>query len=171
MIGADPAYRSLVLRTLVSGLALTLVACTCEQARTSTPKETPMTAPSLSPAAEVHNAADRDAKSGDMVEVFGTYEQVPGGKDPGAPNDGHAAVRLDDGSLVHLQPPWHADAIRSADELAKYTGKQVVLKGILAKECPPPPDGRAYAKVPCMMMDIVIIDRRTYDAIKSGVLE
>jgi hypothetical protein len=126
---------------------------------------------SASSASEVRNAVDRDAKSGDMVEVFGTYQQVPGGKDPGAPLDGHAAVRLDDGSLVHLQPLWHPNAIRSADELAKYTDKQVVVKGILAKECPPPPDGRAYAMVPCMMMDIVIIDRSTYDAIESGVLE
>lgn len=126
---------------------------------------------SLSPDAEVRNAADRDAKSGDMVEVFGTYEQVSVGKAPDAPLDGHAAVRLEDGSLVHLQPPWHENAIRSADELAKYSDKPVVVKGLIVAECPPPPDGRAYAKVPCMMMDVVVMDRRTYDVLKSGVLE
>lgn len=178
MIGADPAYRSCVLRTLLSGLALTLAACACKQtpatpaATAPSPEEPTMTpTPALSPAAEVRNPADRDAKSGDLVEVFGTYEQVAGGKDPDAPNDGHAAVRLDDGSLVHLQPPWHPDAIRSADELTRYTDKQVVVKGLLFKECPPPPDNRAYAQVPCLYAAIVIIDRRTYDALQRGTLE
>lgn len=121
--------------------------------------------------AEVRNAADRDAKTGDMVEVFGTYQQVAVGKAPDARLDGHAAVRLADDSLIHLQPPWHPSAVRPADELAKFTDKPVVVKGILMKECPPPPDGRAYAKVPCMMLDIVIMDRGTYDALERGVLE
>lgn len=125
----------------------------------------------LSPDAEVHHAADRDAKSGGMVEVFGTYEQVASGKAPDAPKDGHAAVRLADGSLIHLQPPWHPDAVRSSDELARYSDKPVVVKGMLFAECPPPPDGRAYAKVPCMMMDIVVMHRNAYDALQSGVLE
>jgi hypothetical protein len=160
-----------VLRTL---LALPLLA-----ACSSEPKESTMTPPpppssssaSLSPGAEVHNAADRDAKAGDLVEVFGTYEQVAVGKAPDAPLDGHAAVRLDDGTLVHLQPPWDPKAIRPAEELARYAGKAVVVKGIVVPECPPPPDGGAYAKVPCLMMDIVIMERGTYDALERGVLE
>ncbi|MBZ0237399.1 MAG: hypothetical protein K8M05_34090 [Deltaproteobacteria bacterium] len=125
----------------------------------------------LSPDGEVRTAADRDARSGTMVEVFGTYEEAASGKAPDAPKDGHAAVRLDDGSLVHLQPPWHPDAVRPADELARYAGKPVVVKGILFKQCPPPPDGRAYARVPCMVMDIVIMHRRAYDALQRGTLE
>ncbi|MBL9018474.1 MAG: hypothetical protein JNL83_30080 [Myxococcales bacterium] len=32
----------------------------------------------------VRNAADRDAKSGTLVEVFGTYQQVAVAKAPGA---------------------------------------------------------------------------------------
>lgn len=126
---------------------------------------------SLSPGAEVRSAADRDAKAGTVVEVFGTYEEVAGGKAPDAPLDGHAAVRLDDGSLIHLQPPWHPDAARPADERARHAGKAVVAKGMLFAECPPPPDGRAYAKVPCLYSELIVMDRRTYDSLQSGVLE
>lgn len=128
-------------------------------------------APPLSPDVEVRTAADRDAKSGDMVEVFGTYQHVAGGKAPDATPDRHAAVRLDDGTLIWLEPPWHTDAIRPAEEIARYEGKRVVAKGVLLAECPPPPDGRAYAKVACLTAAILIMDRRTYDALKSGALD
>ncbi len=119
----------------------------------------------------VRTAADRDRKNGEMVEVFGTYQHVAGGKAPDAKPDGHAAVRLDDGTQVWLQPPWHADAIRPADELTRYDGKPVVAKGLLFAECPPPPDGRAYAKVPCLTAAILVMDRRAYDALQSGELD
>jgi hypothetical protein len=119
----------------------------------------------------VRNAADRDAKNGTMVEVFGTYEQVAAGKAPDAKPQGHAAVRLDDGSMIWLEPPWHPGAIRSAEEIAKYEGKSVVAKGLLFAECPPPPDGRAYAKVPCLAAGLVIMDRQTYNALQSGQLD
>jgi hypothetical protein len=118
----------------------------------------------------VKSAADRDAKNGAIVEVFGTYQQVAGGKRPDAPLDGHAAVRLDDGTLIWLEPPWHPDAIRSPEEIAQYDGQAVVVKGLLFAECPPPPDVRAYAKVPCLAMGIVVIDRRTYDVLHGAEL-
>ncbi len=129
------------------------------------------TSPSLSSDVEVRTAADRDAKAGEMVEVFGTYQHVSGGKAPDAAPDGHAAVRLDDGSQIWLAPPWHTDAIRTAEEIARYDGKSVVAKGLLFAECPPPPDGRAYAKVPCLTAGIIVMDRRTYDALKTGELD
>lgn len=119
----------------------------------------------------VRTAVDRERKNGTMVEVFGTYQQVAGGQGPDAQPKGHAAVRLDDGTLVWLQPPWHPDAIRPAEEVAKYDGRAVVAKGLLFAECPPPPDGRAYAKVPCLASSILVMDRRTYDALQSGELD
>lgn len=168
MTAPIPAYRVPVLRTLLPGLALLAASCACEP----TPKEPTMTtAPALSPDVEVRTAADRDAKSGEMVEVFGTYEHVSGGKAPDAAPDGHAAVRLDDGTQIWLQPPWQADAIRPADEITRYAGKAVVAKGLLMAECPPPPDGRAYAKVPCLTAAIIVMERRAYDALKSGELD
>jgi hypothetical protein len=123
------------------------------------------------PDTAVRSAADRDAKNGTMVEVFGTYQQVAADKAPDAKPRGHAAVRLADDSLVYLHPPWHPEAIRTAEEIAKYDGKSVVVKGLLFAECPPPPDGRAYAKVPCLASGLVIIDRRAYDALQSGQLD
>jgi hypothetical protein len=129
-----------------------------------------MTTPTETPSnIQVHNAADRDAKNGTIVEIFGTYTEIPAGKDADAPLDGHAAVKLADGSLIFLGPPWHPEAIRPADERA-LAGQPVVAKGILFTECPPPPDGRAYAKVACLYEGLVVYDRRTYDFMHGGEL-
>ena len=118
----------------------------------------------------VRTAADVAAKKGTMVEAYGTYEQVAYGKLPDAKPQGHAAVRLDDGTLLWLEPPWHPDAIRSSEELAKYAGTAVVVNGLLFDECPPPPDGRAYALVACLMKPVVI-DRRAHDFDLDAELE
>lgn len=154
------------LRTFTIGLVLTVASCT-----TSAPNRKPSTVTTLSPDDQVRTAADRDHKSGNMVEVFGTYQQIADGKAPDAHHLGHVAVRLEDGTLIHLQPPWHADAVRSPDEIAKFEGREVVAKGILFAECPPPPDGRAYPKVPCLYSEIVLVDRRTYDLLHGGGLD
>lgn len=119
--------------------------------------------PAASPDDQVRNTTDCISKNGSMVEVFGTYQKVAMGKAPDAEPDGHAAVRLDDGTLIHLQPPWQVTAVRSPDELSKFDGQRVVAKGILLAECPPPPDGRAYAKVPCLFSEIVLLEQSTYD--------
>jgi hypothetical protein len=119
----------------------------------------------------VRNAAELDAKNGTMVEVFGRYEQVAGGKRPDAPLDGHAAVRLADDTLIWLEPPWHPAAIRAPEELAKFEGKEVVAKGLLFAECPPPPDHRAYAKVSCLGAGPIVMERATYDLLNGGELE
>jgi uncharacterized Zn-binding protein involved in type VI secretion len=116
-----------------------------------------------SPDDQVRNATDCKRKSGTLVAVFGIYQQVAVGQLPNAKPDGHAAVRLSDGTLVHLQPPWQNSAIRSAEELSEYDGQPVVAQGILLSRCPPPPDGRAYAIVTCLFMDIVLLDQSTYD--------
>ena len=134
----------------------------------SDPQE-PTPSPALSPGDQVTTAADRDAKSGKMVEVFGTYTEVAGGKDDGAPLDGHAAIALADGTLIHLAPPWHPEAIRSTEE-RRLAGQPVVGKGILFAECPPPGDGRAYAKVACLYLGATVVDRPTYDFLHGSDL-
>lgn len=113
----------------------------------------------------MNHAVDVFAKSGSLVEVFGTYRVVANAKldgaDPGTAE--LAAIELDDGTRVHLQPPWHADAVRSEAERAKFVDRPVVVKGLLFEECPPPGDGRAYAKVACLHSELSIIARATYD--------
>jgi hypothetical protein len=153
---------------LLLGLATTAATCATMNSNQK-PPSTP--SPALAPDAEVRTASDRDHKAGRMVEVFGTYEPIADGKAPGAAHVGHAAVRLEDGTLIHLQPPWHPNAVRSAEELASFSGRAVVAKGMLFAACPPPPDGRAYPKVPCLFSEIVVMERRTYDALHSGMLE
>lgn len=117
--------------------------------------------PKPAPASDaVTTAADRDRKSGTMVEVFGTYVLAED-KDQGTAT-GHAAVRLADGTLSHLAPPWHDEAIRPEAE-RKLVGQAVVAKGLLFAECPPPPDGRAYARVACLHLGLKVLERSTYD--------
>lgn len=153
-------------------LATVLAATASCKPMPTPPPSAPAPAPALSPGDAVHSAADRDHKTGTLVEVFGTYQLVSDGKDPGAAATDHAAVALGDGTLIHLQPPWHRDAARPADERSQLTGKPVVAKGLLFAECPPPPDGRAYAKVSCLYSEVVLLERATYDLLHgSGGLE
>jgi hypothetical protein len=114
----------------------------------------------LSPDDQVTTAADRDHKNGTMVEVFGTYVLAES-KDQGTLT-GHAAVQLADGTLIHLAPPWHQEAIRPEEE-RKFVGKPVVAKGLLFAECPPPPDGRAYPRVACLHIGLKVLERSMYD--------
>jgi|GEM_PF-2237856 hypothetical protein len=142
-------------------IAFALLAASCTTM--NDPKDPNTTAPpSLSPGDEVRTAADRDAKSGQMVAVFGIYTEVAGGKAVDAPLDGHAAITLGDGTRIALAPPWHADAIRPADE-RKLAGQEVVAKGLLFAECPPPPNGGAYQKSACLERGLTVIDRATFD--------
>ena len=121
----------------------------------------------LSPGDQVHHTADRDAKDGELVEVFGTYTAVAGGKAEDAAPSGHAAITLADGSTINLAPPWRDDAIRPERE-QKFIGKEVVAKGLLMVRCPPPPDGRAYRTGPCLAEGVSVMARSTYDFVKSG---
>lgn len=129
----------------------------------STPS--PTATPPASPGLAVVHAVDVFAKSGSLVEVFGTYRVVADGKLDGDDRAAaaHAAVELADGTRVHLQPPWHADAVRGDAERTKFADQAVVVKGLLFDECPPPGDGRAYAKVACLHSELVIMARTTYD--------
>jgi len=125
----------------------------------------PAPAPALSPADQVHTAADRDAKDGTLVEVFGTYLLVDA-HEPGTAS-GHAAVVLDDGTAIRLGPSWHPDAVRP-DQERELAGRAVVAKGLLFAECPPPPDGRAYVKSACLHGGIEVLDRSTHDFLNGS---
>lgn len=150
---------------LLASLVL-LVSATCNSM--SAPQKPP---PTLSPGDQVNTAADRDHKNGTMVEVFGTYAVLSDGKDPGGGPTGHAAVELSDGTLIHLAPPWHPDAVRPDDERTRLAGQPVVAKGLLFAECPPPPNGRAYARVACLYEGLVVLDRATYDFLHGGTIQ
>jgi hypothetical protein len=149
-----------------------MILAACLVVTTSCKPMPPTPTPTLSAGDAVKTATDRDHKNGSLVEVFGTYQVVADGKDPGTAATDHVAIKLSDGTLIHLQPPWHPDAARPADERAKLGGKAVVAKGLLFAECPPPSDGRAYAKVSCLYSEIVLLERTTYDLLHgSGGLE
>jgi hypothetical protein len=142
------------------GALLFLLTAGCHPMTTPVPPKT-----ALSPDDQVTTAADRDHKNGTIVEVFGTYVLTEG-KDQGTVT-GHAAVRIADGTLIHLAPPWHPEAIRP-DEERKLAGQPVVAKGLLFAECPPPPDGRSYARVACLYLGLKVIERSTYDFLHGG---
>lgn len=152
-------------------LAMSLALSSCGTMDSSPPSSSQTPPRPASPGNEVRHAGDLEAKNASMVDVFGTYEHVSVAKRPDQPPDGHAAVRLDDGTRIHLSPPWDPEAKRPPDEIAKYDGQSVVVKGLLMKECPPPPDQRAYAKVPCLYKGGVVMDPRTYKALMTGELE
>ncbi len=141
-------------------IVVALLAASCTTM--NDPKDPTPPAASLSPGDEVRTAADRDAKNGQMVSVFGIYTEVAGGKEVDAPLDGHAAIALGDGTRIALAPPWHADAIRPADE-RKLAGQEVVAKGLLFAECPAPPGGGAYQKSACLEGGLTVVDRATFD--------
>lgn len=130
---------------------------------------TPTATPPASPGLAVVHAVDVFAKSGSLVEVFGTYRVVAADKleradaADRAAASGHAAIELGDGTRIHLQPPWHPDAVRGDAERTKFADQAVVVKGLLFDECPPPGDGRAYAKVACLHSELAIMARSTYD--------
>lgn len=154
------------MRSVAAALfVLSLAACaTMNDSNPPSPSSSPA---ALSPGNQVHHTADRDAKDGELVEVFGIYTAVAGGKAEGAEPDGHAAITLADGSMISLAPPWRDDAIRPERE-QKFVGKEVVAKGLLLVQCPPPPDNRAYRMGPCLAEGVSVMARSTYDFVKSG---
>jgi hypothetical protein len=83
----------------------------------------------------VTSHADVKALGHVRVRVIGRYEQIDVRKrDPrvGQPLfQGHAALRLDDGSMVTLEPPSEPSAVRSPDEIARFEGTRVVATGLL----------------------------------------
>jgi hypothetical protein len=85
-------------------------------------------------------------------EVEGTYVEVDMRmrQTPPPRHIGHAAVQLDDGTLVYLEPPWSKEAIRPPDERRTLTGKRVIATGAVHAVCPEPKQPMAHVSGPCI---------------------
>jgi hypothetical protein len=137
-----------------------------------------LTSNESSPEGEIHNLQDLNANKTSLCEVFGTYEwvdprQVNSQKlDPeNPPENCQAGIRLEDGTMIYLQPTWKSSAARSKKELLEYHNKPVVVTGSVLAEGPPSPDELAYIKGPSMVGPIVIVDRESWDVRNGGELK
>jgi hypothetical protein len=93
----------------------------------------------------VTTAAELAARDGDEVLLVGTYVErdVRMKAAPPPVHHGHAAIQLGDGKLVALLPSWDEDAVRPADEAARFAGKQVEVVGTISKRGIADPEGGA----------------------------
>jgi hypothetical protein len=90
--------------------------------------------------------------SGERAEVEGTYQQIDiRMRVKGDPVYlGHAAVILDDGTEVTLEPSWAEEAIRPRDEIDRCEGHRVRVVGTVHEEAPEPPEPAAALMSPCV---------------------
>jgi len=93
---------------------------------------------------------------GKQVRVIGKYSQVEVSQRP-SPSPyppvykGHVAIILADRAEVFLHPTWYPNAIRPAEEIARYNHKKVVVVGKMVPEAPESPEGAASIIAPCML--------------------
>ena len=125
---------------------------------------------------QIRNKKDLKANTTQPCDVFGTYIWVSPNQEPrpegATPPEGcQAAIRLEDGKRIYLQPTWEQAAARAQEELTTYHDKAVVVTGTLLQASPPPPDGGAYIKGACFVGPISIANRSTWDALHGGKLE
>jgi len=99
----------------------------------------------------VRTAPDIEAHVGETTLVYGTYVEVDIRKATSPPPvyAGHAAVRLEDGTLVLLGSYSQESAIRSEKERNELRDKEVIAEGLLHSICPPSPAG-ASLQLPCL---------------------
>ena len=128
-----------------------------------------------SPKGEIHNLKDLQFNKTFPCHIFGIYVWVDPRKDPDPeipPENYQAAIQLEDGTLVHLQPTWEPSAIRSEAELIKYHQKEVVVfANFVLSKAPPSPGGTAYMTGPCMFGPISISSRKAWDRMNGGELK
>lgn len=125
---------------------------------------------------EVHNKKDLKTCKTQPCNAFGHYTWITPKEESGTSEadpqvNCQAAIRLEDGTLVYLQPTWEAAAVRSPEELTQFRNKSVVVTGTLLPSTPAPPDGRAFIKGPCFVGAISIADRETWDALHGGKVD
>jgi len=89
---------------------------------------------------------------GQRADVDGTYRQIDVRmRIKGDPvYAGHAAVMLDDGTEVILEPVWSEDAIRPADEISRCDGHRVRVTGTAHEQAREPPEPMASLMSPCI---------------------
>jgi hypothetical protein len=102
--------------------------------------------------AEVRAADDLERASGRRGAVVGVYHQVDVRQVAEGPPqyDGHAAIRLEDGVDVFLEPTWSDAALRPADEIERSDGKRVRAVGVVHARAPEPPEPVAAIVSPCV---------------------
>lgn len=90
--------------------------------------------------------------SGQRATVEGRYQQIDVRmRQKGDPvYAGHAAVILDDGTEVTLEPVWAAEAIRPAEEIERFDGQRVRVTGVVHEQAPEPPEPTASLMSPCV---------------------
>jgi hypothetical protein len=100
----------------------------------------------------VTSGAELEAAAGAVAEVVGRYGQLDVRmRQKGDPVYlGHAAVTLADGTLVTLEPTWSDAARRPAEEIERWDGQQVVVRGLLHAEAPEPEEPQAAIMSPCV---------------------
>lgn len=86
-----------------------------------------------------------------VVGVYGLFPDQPGVDYTGVPR----AVRItvDDGVGPYLEPYWHKQAVRAADEVDRFQGKRVRVTGRYYREQPRNPDDPPHASAvggPCL---------------------
>ncbi|AFZ10985.1 hypothetical protein Osc7112_6906 (plasmid) [Oscillatoria nigro-viridis PCC 7112] len=90
---------------------------------------------------------------GKQVRVIGKYTQIDARQRPVPPPvyRGIVVIILADRTAVFLHAMWHPEAIRSAQEIARYDKKQVVVVGKMVPRTPEPPEVQAMIVAPCML--------------------
>jgi hypothetical protein len=90
--------------------------------------------------------------SGMPATVVGTYHQVDTRmKRHSSPKYvGHAAIRLDDGTDVYLEPIWSKSALRGARERRRFDGRRVAVTGVPLARMPEPAEPVAHLVGPCI---------------------
>lgn len=101
----------------------------------------------------VTTRAELAAQDMNDVQLAGTYVELDARMKAESPPryDGHAAIRLADGTLVTLFPTWHRDARRPIAEIQQLKDKQVEVAGMVFAEAPASPRGGASLNAPCIM--------------------
>ena len=96
----------------------------------------------LTTCASLAECGARDGKRIAVVGVYTPFSPMPNRK---RDDDSPLPVRivLGDGGGPLLAPYWHQDAVRPADEVARYAGKKVRVVGTFLGQSPPPPDPEA----------------------------
>jgi hypothetical protein len=88
---------------------------------------------------EVRTRDDIARLNGTVATVHGTYRALPrpmkGTLDEGPPNE-CAALELDDGTFVYLEPQDAAASARPVAELERFDGSPVAARGTIHKVMP-----------------------------------
>ena len=104
------------------------------------------------PAPPCRTREDIASYSGTDVCLQGTYRRLSLSRRPRPVSaaDRHAGIILNDGTEVLLEPSWSDRSLRSEEEILRFDGEAVVVRGVVLAEAPAPVDPVAYVVGPCI---------------------